>query len=132
MEKQGRNYKIVSCDDISSGGRIELHDKLALTGAEVSINTLPVGVSVPFVHAHKLNEEIYVILDGKGMLYIDGEELEIKAGDVLRIDPAGERCIKADAQSPIRFICVQAEAKSLTQFNRNDGLPLEVKPSWFK
>lgn len=30
--------------------RTELHDKLSLTGAEVSINTLNMGESVPFVH----------------------------------------------------------------------------------
>lgn len=130
MEKTGKNYKLATIGNIQEVSRVELHDQLALTGAEVSINALPAGVSVPFVHAHKRNEEIYVILDGKGMLYIDGEELEIKAGDVLRIDPAGERCIKADAQSPIRFICVQAEAKSLVQFTRNDGIACESKPSW--
>lgn len=130
MEKTGKNYKLATIGNIQEVSRVELHDQLALTGAEVSINALPAGVSVPFVHAHKRNEEIYVILDGKGMLYIDGEELEIRAGDVLRIDPAGERCIKADAQSSIRFICVQAEAKSLVQFTRNDGIPCESKPSW--
>ena len=44
------------------GARTELHDKLGLTGAEISVNTLPAGASVPFVHAHKANEEIYFIL----------------------------------------------------------------------
>ena len=33
-----------------------------LTGAEVSINTLPAGANVPFVHSHKNNEEIYGII----------------------------------------------------------------------
>lgn len=44
------------------GARTELHDRLGLTGAEISVNTLPAGASVPFVHAHKANEEIYFIL----------------------------------------------------------------------
>ena len=130
MEKSGKNYKLSTIGNIQEVSRVELHDQLALTGAEVSINALPAGASVPFVHAHKRNEEVYVILDGKGMLYIDGEELEINAGDVLRIDPAGERCIKADAGSAIRFICVQADAGSLTQFTRNEGIACDVKPSW--
>ena len=42
--------------------RTELHDVLGLTGAEISINNLPAGVGVPFVHSHKKNEEIYIIL----------------------------------------------------------------------
>ena len=86
MEKSGKNYKLASIGNIQEVARQTLHDRLKLTGAEVSINTLPAGVSVPFVHAHKRNEEVYVVLEGKGMLYIDGEEFQIQAGDVLRID----------------------------------------------
>ena len=55
------------------GARTELHDLLGLTGAEVSVNTIPAGGSVPFVHAHKANEEIYFILSGKGKVEIDGQ-----------------------------------------------------------
>ena len=57
------NYNKVT---ITEDTRTELHDKLSLTGAEVSINHLPAGASVPFVHAHKNNEEIYAILEGAG------------------------------------------------------------------
>ena len=45
--------------------RTELHDVLGLTGAEISINNLPAGVGVPFVHSHKKNEEIYIILSSR-------------------------------------------------------------------
>ena len=40
-------------DKVSAGtqARVELHDLLNLTGAEVSINLLPAGASVPFVHS---------------------------------------------------------------------------------
>ncbi|QEM67571.1 cupin domain-containing protein [Geobacter sp. FeAm09] len=130
MEKIGKNYKVSSTGNIQELGRVTLHEQLALTGSEVSVNELPAGVSVPFVHAHKRNEEVYVIVYGKGSFYIDGDEFGVEAGDVLRIDPAGERCIKADAQSSLRFICIQAEAKSLVQFTQNDGVPCEAKPSW--
>ncbi len=71
--------------------RNELHDLLHLTAAEISRNTLPAGGSVPFVHRHRKNEEIYLVLDGRGTLYIDGEELPLRAGDCFRIDPAGGR-----------------------------------------
>lgn len=53
------------------------------------------------------------------------------AGDVVRIDPAGERCIKADDQEAIKFVCIQTEVKSLVQFTENDGFASEAKPSWF-
>ncbi len=48
--------------NISNKARMELHDALSLTGAEISINTLPAGECVPFVHCHKNNEEIYGII----------------------------------------------------------------------
>ena len=48
--------------NIGNEGRVELHDTLSLTGAEISINDLPAGANVPFVHSHKNNEEVYGIL----------------------------------------------------------------------
>ena len=72
------NFNKVS---VTQDARTELHDKLFLTGAEVSVNHLPAGACVPFVHAHKKNEEIYVILSGKGKAVIDGETIELEMGD---------------------------------------------------
>ncbi len=51
---------------IGKENRIELHEKLSLTGSEISLNELPAGANVPFVHSHKENEEIYGILSGNG------------------------------------------------------------------
>lgn len=121
-------YKLTSID--FKNGRTELHDALELTGTEISLNLLPAGVSVPFVHTHKQNEEVYLVLEGKGALYIDGEELPLKAGDCFRIDPEGERCITAAADSPIRFLCVQAKQGSLQGFTMTDGAPSKAKASW--
>ena len=66
---------------IGNEGRVELHDKLALTGAEISVNRLPAGAGVPFVHSHKNNEEIYGILSGKGRAVIDGEDAQLSSVD---------------------------------------------------
>ena len=93
---------------------------------------MPKGVSIPFVHAHKRNEEVYIVLKGKGQLYIDGDEFDVEEGNVIRIDPAAARCLKADSEIPIRYACIQTEAKSLVQFTENDGLGVEAKPTWFK
>ena len=130
MKTVKKNYLVSSLGDVHTLGRVTLNEQLKLTGSEISMNELPAGVSVPFVHAHKRNEEVYIILNGKGRVYIDGDEFEVGAGDVLRIDPVGERCIKADEHSSITFICIQTEAKSLVQFTQNDGMPSDAKPSW--
>ena len=86
------NYKIVST---KNEPRVELKDALGLSGCELSINELPANVSVPFVHSHKQNEELYLVLKGGGALFIDGEEKAVKEGDAIRVDPAGKRCFKA-------------------------------------
>ena len=78
------NYAKVS---VANDPRTELHDQLGLTGAEISINHLPQGAGIPFVHSHKTNEEIYIILSGKGKAVIDGETVELAEGDLVRISP---------------------------------------------
>ena len=104
------------------GARTELHDKLALTGAEISVNTLPAGSSVPFVHAHKENEEIYFVLSGKGKAVVDGDEIALTEGDWLRIAPAGRRQFFAFADSALSYICIQVKAGSLGTYTAEDAL----------
>jgi mannose-6-phosphate isomerase-like protein (cupin superfamily) len=127
-----KNYQATSVGDIQARGRVTLHNELALTGSEISINELPPGASVPFVHSHKRNEEVYIVVKGKGRFYVDGDEFDVEEGSVVRVDPAGARCITADKQSLIRYICIQTEAKSLVQFSESDGVILESKPTWLK
>lgn len=109
----------------SKEARTELHDQLSLTGAEISINNLPAGASVPFVHSHKQNEEIYAILSGKGKAVIDDETVELTAGDWLRISPAAKRRFFASDDSEISFICIQVKENSLENYSANDGVILD-------
>lgn len=114
-----------------NAARSELHDLLSLTGAEVSLNNLPAGAAVPFVHAHKQNEEIYIVLSGSGELYIDGKVESLKAGDVFRIAPQGRRAIRAAADDGIKFLCIQCAQNSLKEYTNTDGVMCEnEKAPW--
>lgn len=127
-----KNAKLQHVDMTAS--RTELHELLSLTGTEVSINNLPAGVSIPFVHAHTNNEELYIVLSGKGSFFVDGEEFLISEGDCLRADPKGERCLKAADDSALRYLCIQSRAGSLQGYTMSDGILSEEfkKPSWLK
>lgn len=127
-----KNAKLQHVDMTAS--RTELHELLSLTGTEVSINNLPAGVNIPFVHAHKNNEELYIVLSGKGSFFVDGEEFLISEGDCLRVDPRGERCLKAADDSALRYLCIQSRAGSLQGYTMSDGIISEEfkKPSWLK
>lgn len=113
------NYSKAS---VGQDARTELHDKLSLTGAEISINNLPAGVGVPFVHTHKNNEEIYAVLAGKGKFVIDGEEVALAAGDWVRVAPAGRRQLFAAEDSPISYVCIQVKENSLEGYTADDGV----------
>lgn len=120
------NYKLIS---LANEPRVTLKEALDITGAEISVNSLPAGASVPFVHSHKQNEEIYLVLKGEGKLYIDGDEIDIKEGDVFNIKPAGKRAIKADSE--LKFACIQVKENSLSQYTENDGVIYDdIKASW--
>ena len=80
-------------------------ETLSLTGAEISINKLPAGASVPFIHSHKNDEEI-----------------NLTTGDWLRISPAGKRQFFASKDSELTYICIQVKENSLEGFTTDDGI----------
>lgn len=108
--------------NVGEEARVELHDRLHLTGAEVSINRLPAGACVPFVHSHRQNEEIYAVLEGSGKAVIDGEEVTLSAGDWLRIAPAAKRQFFAAENSGIKYVCIQVKAGSLEEYTGADAV----------
>lgn len=108
--------------NVGEDARIKLHDVLNLTGAEISVNTLPAGASVPFVHSHKQNEEIYAILSGEGTAAVDGENISLKAGDWLRISPSAKRRFFASDKTALKYICIQVKANSLEGYTMTDAI----------
>lgn len=113
------NFTKISTEE---GARVELHALLNLTGAEISINALPAGASVPFVHSHKQNEEIYAVLSGEGKVVIDGETVSLKAGDWVRIAPSAKRQFFASANEGIKYICIQVKENSLEGYTMTDAV----------
>jgi len=65
------NYKKLEVGKLSEiinheNGKVFLHDALELTSCEISLNCVPKGFKLPFNHKHKQNEEVYIVLKGKG------------------------------------------------------------------
>lgn len=131
VEHIGPLETLLNKDFMGFHGKYFIGTGLGLTGCEVSLNRLPAGKGMPFVHSHKKNEELYIVLRGNGTFYADGEEFPIQEGSLIRVAPAGERAWKAGDED-LYFICIQAEAGSLTQATLEDGNRLETKASWMK
>lgn len=123
-----KNFNKMTIDP--SKGRVMAGEELGLTGCEVSFNYSPAGQFTPFVHAHKQNEETYIIIEGDGQFMVDGEEFAIAKNDVIKIVPDGARAIKAGDRG-MSYICIQAKSGSLEQATGDDGVMCETpKPSW--
>ena len=54
-------------------------------------------------HYHKLSEELYYLLEGRGTMEIDGETREVRPGDAILIPPGAWHEIKATEK--VRFLC---------------------------
>lgn len=80
---------------------------------------------MPFVHSHKQNEEIYVVLAGRGKAVIDGGTVELAAGDWIRISPAAKRQFSAADDFAISFACIQVKENSLEGYTMDDAIVAE-------
>lgn len=112
-------------------GKLFIGEKIALTGSEISLNRMAAGDAMPFAHAHRQNEEVYVILGGQGVFFLDGEEIPVQEGSILRIDPPVHRSWRTDGQE-LYFICIQAKQNTLGQHTISDGFLVPTLASWMK
>lgn len=111
-------------------GKMFLQKQLGLTGMEVSLGSLPPGASMPFLHGHKQNEELYLVISGQGEMQVDGTIIPLQAGTALRIAPAGIRAWRALGAEPMTYLVIQAREGSLDQHTGADGFIPEVPVRW--
>lgn len=64
--------------------------------------SLPVGGATDR-HYHRASEELYYLLEGSGIMEIDGVEKEVVPGDAILIPAGAWHQIRAT--SPLRFLC---------------------------
>lgn len=112
-------------------GKLFLREALRLTGAEISVNRLPAGVAVPFMHRHERNEEVYLVLGGEGEFQVNDEVFAIGPGSVIRVDPAAARCWRATGSQPLDYLVIQVPAGGYAgQGSIEDGRLLEQRSRW--
>jgi len=61
-------------------------------------------------HFHKLSEEIYFLLEGTGVMEIDGNTRTVAPGDAILIPPGAWHQITATGPAHLRFLCCCAPA----------------------
>ena len=111
-------------------GKLFLRNLLGSAGLEMSLNVVPPGKGMPFLHRHRENDEVYVVVGGRGQFLVDGECLDVREGSVLRLAPAAARAWRNNADEPLYFLCLQYRADSVIQGGTLDGRKVEGKPTW--
>lgn len=111
-------------------GKHFLQEPLGLTGMEISLNVLPPGRGMPFLHKHRSNEEVYVFLRGKGQFQIDGQVLEVHEGSVVRVAPEGSRAWRNHGTEELVYLVIQAKAATLTEGTTTDGVEVPGPVVW--
>jgi mannose-6-phosphate isomerase-like protein (cupin superfamily) len=61
-------------------------------------------------HRHRIQEQIYHILDGEGLMEIEGERTVVRSDDVIFIPPGVEHAIYNTGMVDLRFIVVTSPA----------------------
>lgn len=143
--KTGENFTVVDLGEFSSlerfsvelpkanikvEGKLFLKELLHLTSAEISVNKLPPRQSVPFYHKHRLNEEIYIFIRGKGEFQVDDKVFPVSEGTIVRVNCDGERCWRNNSDEELHCIVIQARAGSYQGGTIEDGVGVEKRVSW--
>src|SRR5215813_11096933 len=72
-------------------GKRFLRGLLGSSGLEMSLNVVPPGKGIPFLHKHRHNDEVYVVVGGRGQFLADGACIDVQEGSVLRVCPPAAR-----------------------------------------
>lgn len=108
-----------------------LRDDINLTHLGMGFVRLPIGKGYTFLHKHESQEEIYIVISRKRLIYLDGELADLIPGDVVRVNPEVYRALKADDESEL--ICLIVGALPFKGFPKNpkhNSLIDDVIPHW--
>jgi quercetin dioxygenase-like cupin family protein len=105
-------YSVVDVDGVEPagpGGRVRfLRRAVGATAFGFNWFDLPPGSEGPeHDETSTAQEEVMIVLDGAGTLTIDGEELELVARRIVRLDPEAVRQVRAGEEG-LTFVTVGA------------------------
>ncbi len=123
LKRNGNGYSVATVGNPAAfEGKAFVKEVMGTTSMEVSFGSLAEGQAVPFFHKHKQNEELYIVISGQGVFTLDGEDVEVEAGSIVRVAPSVSRCNRNTGKEPLVYICIQAKDGSLEQSVAEDAV----------
>ena len=88
-----------------SAGRL-----LRLKAMGLTIASFPAGKGYDHPHSHALQEEVYMLLSGRGDLVVDGRVLPMRAGDAVAVEPPAKRALRSAPRTASTWLMIGAAA----------------------
>ena len=76
----------------------------------VDVAILPPNTSVG-LHTHHASTEIYLVMEGEGQYWYNGETLRVKPGDVL-VNHCGRHSLLNDGEHALKIFVIETETKA--------------------
>jgi uncharacterized cupin superfamily protein len=95
------------------------------------------GEGATYVHRHKVQEEVFLTVQGNGTIILDGKRIAMPEGTIVRVGPTVYRAIGNDSNKDVVYMILGAiPPKNFPLGGRTllgDGIPDRKKvPRWKK
>lgn len=121
---------VLNLGEVKIPGKVFGGQVLGTKGSEFSFQIYQPGQEGGFYHTHKTHEELYFVLSGKGEYQVDGVNIPLQEGSVVRVSPEGKRAIHNNGTEPMVVLCVQYRETPFTQEDAHDGVILQEQVKW--
>lgn len=111
--------------------------QLDLHSVAIGLINLPPNEGYTFTHRHRKQEEVYIVIEGGGIIQVDDELLEIGRGDAVRVSPQTRRALKAGDHG-LLVICAGGVAEGYptnpnSRYMIDDGIAdYDDIPLWYR
>jgi mannose-6-phosphate isomerase-like protein (cupin superfamily) len=79
----------------------------------IDYSLLPPGSDIG-EHTHGTdNEELYVIISGRGRMYVDGETFEVGSGDCIMNRPGGTHALENVGDTELKMIVIETACRTV-------------------
>jgi len=111
--------------------------QLDLEGVALGLIRIPAHEGYTFTHSHRQQEEVYIVIEGNGVIAVNDEQIELERGDLIRVAPAARRALKAHEEG-LFVICAGGIPMGFphnpdSRYMIDDGIPhYDDIPAWYR
>lgn len=111
--------------------------QLGLEAVALGLIHIPPGEGYTFTHHHRQQEEVYIVIEGSGVISVNDELIELVRGDLVRVSALSRRALKAHNEG-LFIICAGSIPMGFprdpnARYMIDDGIPhYDDIPLWYR